>query len=111
MILAAFALVVAGRPASPSTAAPAGLVLTAQTEHFRFYAASSGKKGRVLKVDVRQTEGVFVFPLWIEWRIGTATRREMVVVDAPSASFRLRLDGQPTRVRINPDKAVPGKFD
>lgn len=75
------------------------------------WAVEPDGEGRALRVDVRQTEGVFVFPLWIEWRTGSAVRREMVVVDAASATFRLKLDGQPSRVRINPDKAVPGKFD
>ena len=51
------------------------------------------------------------FPLWIEWCTGITVHREKVVVDTASASFRLKLNGKPSRVRINPDMAVPGEFD
>jgi hypothetical protein len=75
------------------------------------WAVEPDGPGQALRVDVRQTEGVFVFPLWIEWRAGFKVRREKVLVDSAHASFRLKLEGKPSRVRINPDKAVPGKFD
>lgn len=67
--------------------------------------------GEALRVDVRQTEGVFVFPLWIEWHTGFKVHREKVLVDSANTSFRLKLNGKPSRVRVNPDKAIPGKFD
>jgi hypothetical protein len=75
------------------------------------WAVEPDGSGSVLRVDVHQTKGVFVFPLWIEWQTGITVHREKVVVDSESASFRLKIGGRPSRVRINPDKAVPGKFD
>jgi hypothetical protein len=75
------------------------------------WAVEPDGPGEVLRVDVRQTEGVFVFPLWIEWHVGFTVHREKVLVDSANASFRIKLNGKPSRIRINPDKAVPGKFD
>lgn len=64
----------------------------------------------VLLVRIAQAKGPFVFPLWIEWRSGGKVFREKVVVDAPNQEFRLKLSGKSSRIRVNPDKAVPGKF-
>ena len=75
------------------------------------WAVVPDEAGEALRVDVRQVEGVFIFPLWIEWRSGVTVHREKVLVETPNASFRLKLNGKPSRVRINPDMAVPGKFD
>lgn len=75
------------------------------------WAVEPDGPGEVLRVDIRQTEGVFVFPLWIQWHTGFTVHRQMVIMDAANASFRLKVDGKPTRVRVNPDKAVPGNFD
>jgi Peptidase family M1 domain len=75
------------------------------------WAVEPDGPGEALRVDVHQNEGVFVFPLWIEWYAGLTVHRQMVIVDSVNASFRLKLDGKPSRVRFNPDKAVPGKFD
>ena len=75
------------------------------------WAVEPDGAGEALRVDVRQTEGVFVFPLWIEWHTGFKIHREKVLVDAANASFRIKLNGKPSRVRVNPDKAIPGKFD
>jgi hypothetical protein len=68
-----------------------------------------GEEG-VLLVRVVQGKGLFVFPLWIEWQSGGKVFREKVVVDAPKQEFRLKLSGKPSRIRVNPDKSVPGKF-
>ena len=34
------------------------------------WAVDPDGAGEVLRIDVRQAEGVFVFPLWIEWQSG-----------------------------------------
>lgn len=75
------------------------------------WAVEPDGPGEALRVDVRQIEGVFVFPLWIEWHTGFKIHRERVLVDSANASFRIKLNGKPSRVRVNPDKTVPGKFD
>jgi hypothetical protein len=65
-----------------------------------------------VRVDVKVTQlrGRFVFPLWVEWVRGRESGRVLVAVDGPTASSSFVLPGRPDRIRINPDKAVPGKF-
>lgn len=66
-----------------------------------------------IRIDFRvtQIEGSFVFPLWIETRRGVESRRTMVVVDEPIERFSITLPRKPNRIVVNPDRAVPGKFD
>ncbi|MBP1659077.1 MAG: pepN 3 [Candidatus Aminicenantes bacterium] len=66
-----------------------------------------------VRVDIRvtQVKGRFVFPLWVEWTSQGRRGRTLIVVDQASATASLTLPGKPDRIRINPDKAVPGKFN
>jgi aminopeptidase N len=66
-----------------------------------------------VRVDIRVTQikGRFVFPLWVEWTRKGQSGRTMIVVDEAIKTASLTLPGKPDRIRINPDKAVPGKFD
>jgi hypothetical protein len=66
-----------------------------------------------VRVDIRVTQlkGRFVFPLWVEWTCQGRSGRTLIVVDEASATASLTLPGKPDRIRINPDKAVPGKFN
>jgi len=66
--------------------------------------------GVQVEVKVTQVKGRFVFPLWVEWVRGRESGRVLVVVDGPAASASFVLPERPDRIRINPDKAVPGKF-
>ena len=63
-----------------------------------------------VRLDIRlyQTKGLFVFPLWIEWTAGGTTGRTMAVVDEATEDVTLILPGRPSRIRVNPDRAVPG---
>jgi Peptidase family M1 domain len=65
-----------------------------------------------VRIDVKATQvrGRFVFPLWVEWVRGRDSGRVLIAVDGPTASSSFVLPGRPDRIRINPDKAVPGKF-
>jgi hypothetical protein len=67
--------------------------------------------GYVLSVRVRQAKEPFVFPLWIQWESGGKTFREKLIVDAPSREYVFKLAGKPSKVRVNPEKAVPGTID
>jgi len=67
--------------------------------------------GYRLNIEVVQQEGVFVFPLWLEWqRDGTKIRKKFVI-DKLHSEFDVDLDYKPTKIKINPNKAVPGEFD
>jgi aminopeptidase N len=65
-----------------------------------------------VRVDFRvtQVKGRFVFPLWVEWTRKGARGRTLIVVDETAETASLTLPGRPDRIRVNPDKAVPGKF-
>jgi hypothetical protein len=66
-----------------------------------------------VRVDVRvtQVKGRFVFPLWIEWTRGRESGRTLVVIEDATQTASFTLPAKPDRIRINPDRAVPGKFD
>jgi aminopeptidase N len=66
--------------------------------------------GSRLKIRVNQIKGRFVFPLWIEWTTGGETHSEMAVIDQASQEVVLAVPGKVDKVRINPRRAVPGKF-
>jgi aminopeptidase N len=64
----------------------------------------------LLKFRVSQTRGVFVFPLWVTWKENGRTVRKMLEINAAAQDIEFRTAGRPRRIRINPDKAVPGDF-
>jgi len=67
-------------------------------------------EGVRLDLKVTQVKGHFVFPLWIEWTSAGETGREKVIVDETTEEISLTLREKPRKVRVNPDKAVPGNF-
>ncbi len=67
-------------------------------------------EGVRLDIRVSQVKGRFVFPLWVEWSRAGESGRRMFVVDETTEEVSLTLPRRPDKVRINPDKAVPGKF-
>ncbi len=67
-------------------------------------------EGVRLDFRVTQVKGRFIFPLWIEWTRAGETGRTKVVVDETTEEISLTLPRRPEKIRVNPDKAVPGKF-
>ncbi len=65
-----------------------------------------------VRIDFRvtQVKGAFVFPLWVEWSRQGETGRTLILVDGAATSATLVLPKRPDKIRVNPDKAVPGKF-
>jgi len=74
------------------------------------WTGTATPEGGRLTLRVTQLNGPFVFPLWIEWKSGSRTFRDMVVVEAGSQEFVLTLPAEPDRVRLNPLRTVPGRF-
>lgn len=64
----------------------------------------------VLKVKVDQVRNFFVFPLWIEWWEGKEKKAQTVIVEEKNQEFLFPSKGKPSKVKVNVDKAVPGKF-
>jgi hypothetical protein len=75
------------------------------------YRHEKREGGDILRVRVEQSGDAFVFPLGIEWRGREGdTHREKVIVENRSQDFELPIAGEPKKVRVNPDEAVPGRF-
>ena len=74
------------------------------------WSEESVASGTRLKIHVTQANGLFVFPLWIEWTSRGETRSAMTVIDKASQEIVLQVPGKVDRVRINPSRVVPGKF-
>jgi hypothetical protein len=74
------------------------------------WSEESAPDGRRLRIHVIQTKGRFVFPLWIDWTSGGETHSSMAVIDRASQEIVIKVPGKIGRVRINPRRAVPGKF-
>ena len=68
------------------------------------------EEGYVLKLKVNQRKETFVFPLWIEWTEEGTKAEKMVVVEKPNEEFEIKIQERPRRIKVNPDRAVPGKF-
>jgi len=66
--------------------------------------------GHVLKLRVVQAGGPFVFPLWVTWEEDGRPMRTMVEVNAAVQDFVIRTAARPGRIKVNPDKLVPGDF-
>ena len=64
-----------------------------------------------IDLKVTQVKGRFVFPLWVEWTCQGRPGRTLVVVDGPVTAASFVVPSKPDRLRINPDRAVPGKFN
>ncbi|MCJ7563039.1 MAG: hypothetical protein MUP52_00425 [Candidatus Aminicenantes bacterium] len=67
--------------------------------------------GFVLKFRVNQTRDVFVFPLWVEWEENGKKVRQKFEVSAATQEFEFRAASRPAKIKINPDKFVPGNFN
>ena len=65
--------------------------------------------GYSLSLTVDQRE-VFIFPLWIEWTENGEKVKKMIIVDELHEEFEIKLEGKPAKIKINPNRAVPGKF-
>lgn len=68
------------------------------------------ENGYLLTFKTSQLREPFVFPFWVEWMESGQKVKKMVVVDEKNEEFEFEMPGRPTRVRMNPDLAVPGKF-
>ena len=64
----------------------------------------------ILKIRVNQSRGGFVFPLWAQWLENGKTVRKMMEIGAETQEFEFPAAARPTKIKINPDKLVPGGF-
>ncbi len=75
------------------------------------YRHEKREAGEILHVRVEQSGDAFVFPLEIEWREQEGnTHQAKLIVEDRSQDFELAVSGEPKKVWVNPDDAVPGRF-
>ncbi len=76
------------------------------------YLIHKKEAGDILQVKVDQVNDVFVFPLWLEWEeeTGRALHREKLTIEKKTQEFEIPLSARAKKIKINPDKAIPGKF-
>jgi hypothetical protein len=76
------------------------------------YKVHKKESGDILQVRMDQLNEVFAFPLWLEWTEGKdkVLHREKLVVQKKNQVFEISLSGEPRKIKVNPDRAVPGKF-
>jgi len=66
--------------------------------------------GSILKFEFVQTKELFVFPLWLEWREDGKKIRKKIIINDRLVNCEFRVISKPGKIKINPDKAVPGTF-
>ncbi len=66
--------------------------------------------GYKLSFSIDQLADTFIFPLWIEWIEAGKRVRKMILIDQKEQNFEFEIEEKPKKIKINPDKAVPGRF-
>jgi hypothetical protein len=74
------------------------------------HTVEKSPQGFLLKFHIVQTKNLFIFPLWVEWIEDGKKTKKMIVVDKREHNVEFPLSHKPTKIRINPDEAVPGFF-
>jgi hypothetical protein len=67
--------------------------------------------GHMLKLRITQPKEFFVFPLWVEWNENGNRVKKRLIIDEQNEEFDFELKSKPRRIKINPNKAVPGRFN
>lgn len=68
------------------------------------------ESGYVLRLYLEQAGPAFVFPLWVEWEENGQKIRKKVLVNKEREQYSFQRTEKPKKIKLNPDDAVPGKF-
>jgi aminopeptidase N len=74
------------------------------------YSVDKVENQYILNINVAQHRGLFVFPLWIEWRENGSTEQRKILVEKMNQEYQFVLREKPGKVVFNPDRAVPGRI-
>ena len=66
--------------------------------------------GYALRLSISQLKEPFIFPLWIEWKENGKRVEKKVIIDERKKTFEFKMRIKPKKIKINPNKAVPGRF-
>ncbi|NIO48095.1 MAG: hypothetical protein GTN73_01455 [Candidatus Aminicenantes bacterium] len=67
--------------------------------------------GYILKLRINQQKEPFVFPLWVEWIENGNRVEKRLIIDERKEEFDFELESKPRKIKINPNRAVPGRFN
>ena len=63
-----------------------------------------------LNLKIVQPKGLFVFPLWVEWKERGEKKRKKLLIERSIQDFSFSSSEKIKNIVINPDEAVPGVF-
>ena len=75
------------------------------------HSVLKGEGGYILKLRITQAKELFVFPLWVEWIENGNRVKKKLIIDEKKEEFDFELKSKPRKIKINPNKAVPGRFN
>jgi aminopeptidase N len=75
------------------------------------HSVLKGEGGYILKLRITQPKELFVFPLWVEWSENGNRVKKRLIIDEKKEEFDFELKSKPRKIKINPNKAVPGRFN
>jgi len=75
------------------------------------YSIQKRENGYFLEFKITQSEELFVFPLEIEWEEGRKKVLKTVIIDKKMNEFGFILEDKPKKIKVNPRRAIPGKFN
>jgi len=75
------------------------------------HSVQKGEGGYILKLRITQPKEFFVFPLWVEWIENGNRVKKRLIIDEQNEEFDFELKSKPRKLKINPNKAVPGRFN
>ncbi|MEA2005350.1 MAG: M1 family aminopeptidase [Acidobacteriota bacterium] len=75
------------------------------------YSIQKREDGYFLEFKITQSEELFVFPLEIEWKEGGKKVLKTVTIDKKMNEFGFLLEDKPKKIKVNPRRAIPGKFN
>jgi hypothetical protein len=74
-------------------------------------AAKKQGEAFVLQVRVTQKGQPFVFPLWLAWEEDGRVFRRMLEINAAVKEFNIPCAAHPGRIKIDPDRMLPGRIN
>ena len=74
------------------------------------HSVLKGEGRYILKLRITQPKELFVFPLWVEWNENGNRVKKRLIIDEQNEEFDFESRSKPRKIKINPNKAVPGRF-
>lgn len=74
------------------------------------HSIEKSEEGYLLKFKMSQLREIFLFPLWLEWKEMGKRVVEKIIISEKDSEFSFSMKNKPEKIKINPDRAVPGKF-